>query len=384
VPFVRSAALLRTLLLLLVGSGICGCASAPLDTARRHFYAGRFAAADSSLTADREPAQDLALYLMERGTIRQLQGRYDESSADLIAAYDHLERLRTYSVSQGVTSLVVNDAVQDFRGYPFERTLLHAFTAKNHLAMGHWEHAAVEARRIIHSLTPELRGDYPEDAYSRYMAGFCLELVGDHTNAALQYRLASELAPNAGINAADGRLGGEPAAGSGELVCFIGLGQAAPAGRDGDHHGAEFAEIWAASQRLGRTYTLADTRQLAAQSLQQAAARKTAKTVGRVAIKESISQAIERENEAFGDLARLLLIGLLERPDTRSWRTLPRLLAVARVPCAPGITAVDVVFKRADGQIIERRRVSTPLQRNGRVTVTWCRDIATSTSLLDN
>ena len=74
-----------------------------------------------------------------------------------------------------------------------ERTLLHAFTAKNHLAQANFENAAVEARRIIESLTPEKKGDYPDDAYSRYMAGFCLEMMDDRSNAELEYRKADSV-----------------------------------------------------------------------------------------------------------------------------------------------------------------------------------------------
>lgn len=87
-------------------------------------------------------------------------------------------------MSKGVASWVVNDGVQNFRGAPFERTMVHVMAAKNYLALGEWDDAAAEARRIIKSLEPDIRGEYPEDAYSRYMAGFCLEMIDDDSNAA--------------------------------------------------------------------------------------------------------------------------------------------------------------------------------------------------------
>ena len=81
--------------------------------------------------------------------MRLFSGQYEKSARDYIAAADELERLETYSVSKGTATWVVNDTVQDFRGTPYERTLLHAFTAKDHLAMANWDDAAVEARDVV-------------------------------------------------------------------------------------------------------------------------------------------------------------------------------------------------------------------------------------------
>ncbi|MCX6998524.1 MAG: hypothetical protein NTV49_15930, partial [Kiritimatiellaeota bacterium] len=127
-----------------------GC-STPLGAARRDFYAGRFEAAEHSLT-NRPLSKDKVLYLMERGTVRQARGAFAESASDYRAASDEIDRLQTYSVSKGAGSLVINDNVQDFSGWPYERTLLHAFTAQNHLALADWDNAAVAARR---GLSPE-------------------------------------------------------------------------------------------------------------------------------------------------------------------------------------------------------------------------------------
>jgi hypothetical protein len=100
------------------------------------------------------------------------------------------------------------------------------------------------------------------------------------------------------------------------------------------------------------------------------------KTVARVAVKEAIAASVESEtSDVFGDLVRLVLIGLLEEPDTRQWETLPRSLQVVRVPCPDGLTEFDVVFKNAAGHTTDTLRVAAPLQRHRNTYVSFCRDL---------
>lgn len=371
------------------------CATQHLNAARHNFYAGRFADADRNL--DRKiPSNDRVLFLMERGTIRLALGDYTNSATDLIRAYDRVEELETYSLSRGGASMVANDTVQDYRGFPYERTLLHAFTAKNHLALGDWEKAAVEARRIIQSLEPEAKGDFPDDAYARYMAGFCLELIGDRSNAGLQYRKAAELLGAVGIDDRTGRLypkadtndataaasAPDTSAWPAELVCFVMMGRA-PHGNNlwRDEWSIQrpaYAEIVVDGEVLGRSYALTDTLDLAFTTQQKEAARKMVKSVARVAAKETIAYQIERDNELLGELVRFVLIGLLEKPDTRRWETLPRYLQVARVKCPPDVKGYTVVFRSSAGGQIGSITVNAPLQRRGTTYVSFCRDIVPS------
>ncbi len=376
---------------------LSGCATHSLDSARHNFYAGRLQEAGGKLESSEVPEKDKVLFLMERGTIRQALGQYEESSRDYIDASDQLEEFETYSVSKGATSWVINDTVQNFKGTPFERTLLHAFTAKNHLARADWDNAAVEARRIIRTLIPEGRRDYPDDPYSRYMAGFCLEMIDDDSNAALQYRKASEMLPDLTINESTGHLfpastntpaetppSGDKAWGH-ELVCFVSIGRAP---RETDTWGEQwkagspmYAEIYHKGKLLGRSYNLADTVEMAFTTEQIEAVRKAVKTVGRVVLKEVIAASVEQStNEDVGELVRFVLIGLLEQPDVRRWETLPRWLQVARVSCPPGIQEYDVVFKNAYGGVMSRKHVSEPITRRRNTYVSFCRDLPVTVS----
>lgn len=375
-------------LLRAAAAGLCailatGCGTPSLDRARTAYRAGQYHAAASALE-DKKPArQDQVLFHMERGTVRQADRQFEASTADYLAANDLIEEMVSLSVSRDSASMVINDTVQDYKGDPFERTLLHAFTAKNHLALGQWENAAVEARRILQTLQPEVLGDYPEDAYSRYLAGFCLDLMGDGSNARLQYRKANDLTPNVVIDEQTGRLaspGETPTqrqAGETELVCFVLLGNIPSDGqlrRQATTGPAGYAELYAHGQSLGRSYPLANTIDLAFTTLQKNAAKELAKTVSRIAIKEGIASSVESENEALGELIRFVLIWMLERPDTRRWETLPESLQVARVTCPPDLEAFDVVIRSPSGVAMRTVHVTAPITRNGAVFVSHMRD----------
>jgi hypothetical protein len=355
-----------------------GCATPPLNSARASYYAGRPDLADASLTSLPGDGKDTVLYLLERGMIRQARRQYESSSRDWLEAVRIERDLETHSVSKGGASMVVNDSVLSFRGYPYERTLLHTFLAKNYLARGMWDDAAVEARNIIRRL--EDRNGYPDDAYSRYMAGFCLQMINDDSNAGLQFRTASELLTDVKIDENTGRFvpatvpaAGVPPpvpAGTCELVCFVGIGRQADWVVSPDAH----AEIRCQGSTLGRTHTLATTAQLTAASERRMAAQRIAKGVARVALKESIAEVVAHENEGLGDLVRVLLFSL-EQPDDRRWETLPLILAVARVPCPTDLKSFEVVFHNAYASPGYTITVTQPIVRRGNVYYSFCRDI---------
>ncbi len=376
--------LMPGLFLVVVISCVTGCATTGLESARHDYYRGDYRAAAADLDTQTYPQRDRVLFKMERGTIRQAAGNYDGSNRDFISAYDDIAAMTAIQVVQDTGSLVVNDTVQDYRGAPFERTMLHAFTAKNHLMLANFENAAVEARRIIESLKPEVRGDYPEDAYSRYMAGFCLGLMGDWSNAALQYRLAAELAPQLAIDERSGFIapaGNQPASSGDtnhELVVFVLIGRS-PSGQEllnqrRPYQPAGYADIIIDGTRAGRSYQLADTVELAFTTQQKDAIKEAAKTVTRVAMKEIAAHQIDQHNEALGALFRIIMIGLLEQPDIRRWETLPRSLQVARVPCPENPREISVRFNTRAGSPQRTIPLTQPLPRRGNTYIAIVRD----------
>jgi len=368
---------------------LAGCSTPPIQSARANFYAGRFEQADTNLAAIPAGDKDEILYLMERGMVRQNLGQYAASAADWRKAGELDARLDTYSLSRGASSLIMNDRTLAFRGMPFERTLMYAFLAKDYLADSNWDYAAICARNIIKKL--EALDGFPDVAYGRYMAGFCLELINDEGNAAIQYRSAARLltndilidplsgdilpvtnAVNSATPIARAALKTEPA----ELVCFIALGRL-PAGEIyGDFYARfpPYAEIYCEDEYLGRSYPFANTAALMAASQRRLAAIQMAKDAARIATKVAISEAANQQNSALGALVWLALFAM-EAPDTRCWETLPLWLEVARVPCPADLKSYTVVFKSAGGDQLGSKVISAPLSRRGSTFISFCRDV---------
>jgi tetratricopeptide (TPR) repeat protein len=358
----------------------CGCAGPNLNAARDDIFLGRFDAALALLEDLPVSHPDRALHLMERGMAAQLSGAHTNAVRDWLRALDTIEALDTYSLSRGAASLAFNDSVQGFRGWPYERTLLHAFAAKSFLALGMWDDAAVEARRqIARRNTDHLRA-FPPDPYSIYLSGVCFELIGDTQNAALEYRIAARLLPDLGIDPATGRFGSAvtPTAPDGELICFVGLGRAprwAPPGAPQGRSGFEpYVTFHADGAPLGRSRTFAATPDLLAATYARLALLKGVKTVSRIALKELAAQAVAEEDRFLGELTRLLLFAT-ETPDNRHWETLPRFLQVARVPCPRDLTRYEAAFHAPTGAVLERRTLTQPLVRRGNLAVSFIRDI---------
>lgn len=378
------------LLALLAAVLTAGCSSVSVEKARANFYAGRFAKANENLRSITSDNKDEILYLSERGMIRQNLRLYDESSKDWREATEINERLPDYSVTKQTASLLVNDRVLTYRGMPFERTLIYTFLAKNYFAQYNWDYSAICARNVIAHL--ENRNGFPDIPYSRYLAGFCLEMINDKGNAAIQYRAAAKIMNNLSIDPDSGRItsvSSNMAVGahtnnsstetigeaSGELICFIGIGKMPKwCQSEYDYEMAPFAEIFCENKYLGRSYPFANTAELMVDSKKRLAVLQTAKTVTRVVIKEVISESVESQNQALGEITRLILFSL-EQPDTRCWETLPLWLEIARVPCPSTLESYRIVFKTSAGAALKSKTISAPISRRGNIFISFCRDI---------
>ncbi len=367
---------------------LSGCRTPSLETARGHFYANNIEQADQQLEElPRDHHKNQVLYLMERGTIRQAGNNLEASTDDWLRAVRLLEANEAYSLSRGTTSLMVNDQSLRFRGFPYERTLLRAMLAKNFLARGQWQSAAVEARNIIAQLE-DLNG-FPDDAFSRYVAGFSLEMNHDHEGAALQYRMADALLDGLFIDDRTGRIRLTPAPETppqaptalapdqAELVVFVMTGRSPPGEatflETGPVAMTGYAEFYDHGNYLGRSYRFSDINSLLADSRQRTLVLQVVKDVSRIIVKETIIQAILRENRDLGLLAGILLYGT-ERPDTRRWETLPHALQVARFDCPADMTQITIVYRDHAGRVHQTRTVAAPFSGRDRRLFFFCRD----------
>ena len=367
-----------------------GCSSVSVEKARANFYSGRLVHANENLKDIPSGNKDEILLLSERGMIRQNLRLYDKSNKDWREATEINDRLAKYSFSRQTASLLVNNKVLTYRGMPFERTFLYTFLAKNYLAQSNWDYAAICARNIIAHL--ENLNGFPDIPYSRYMAGFCLEMINDKGNAAIQYRAAGKAANALSIDPDSGQITSissnmstgayttnPPPATTGEtqneLVCFIGIGKMPKWCRsEYEYDMAPFAEIYSEDKYLGRSYPLSNTAELMIDSKKRLTVMQASKDVTRVVIKEIISETVESQNQALGSITRLILF-TLEEPDTRCWETLPLWLEVARVPCPAGLKSYKVVFKTSSGVALRSKIITAPISRRGNIFISFCRDL---------
>ena len=358
---------------------LTGCSTSHIDTARVHYYQRDFEAAKTALTEVPVGDKNEVLALMEGGMISHTCGDYEASTEIWLTATEKIKSLDFVSVSEGASSLLINDNTQTYSGAPFERSLLHAFTAQNYFARELWQDAAVEARLITDGLAS--LNEFPDDPYSHYIAGLAFEMMRNSSGARIEYEKANELAQNLSIGEQSGSLAPastnltaatQPPPGN-ELICLISIGRAPVNGRYPRENRtwgpSPYAEILSDGKVLGRSYTLNTTAHLLAATQKRIAVIKTAKTATRIVLKESIASAVSDNNALLGEILRLILYAL-ETPDLRGWSTLPMWLQVARVPCAEDLKECTVVFRNANGTELARQNLAAPKAHdNKRITL---------------
>ncbi len=141
--------------------------------------------------------KSLVLYGMDRGMLLQLAGDYRQSNTVLEQAEEELDRLYTRKIRTESLAFMTNDTALAYEGDPYEQVLVNVLKALNYTALGQWQDALVEARRIDHRLNvlsdqTQEKGAYREDGFARYLSGILYESTGDLNNAFIAYRKAYE------------------------------------------------------------------------------------------------------------------------------------------------------------------------------------------------
>ena len=88
------------------------------------------------------------LYCMDIGVLFHYAGMFDSSNVYLLEAERIFDDLFTKSVSNEAAALLTNDNVRPYRSKPYELTVLHQLVAFNFMAMGKFDEALVESRRM--------------------------------------------------------------------------------------------------------------------------------------------------------------------------------------------------------------------------------------------
>jgi uncharacterized protein len=180
------------------------CASGPTHEQKASLN-GMIAARDWAAAArqlketrsDRYADRDAVLYWLDVAAVLHDGGNFLESDQALDSAEQRMEELYTQSVTKTAGTFLLNDATDDYRGEPHERSLLHVLRALNYAYLGRTDEAVVEARKVsafLAELTSTLstRYVYRDDAFAQYLSALLFEDAGRTDDARISYQAAHQ------------------------------------------------------------------------------------------------------------------------------------------------------------------------------------------------
>lgn len=123
------------------------------------------------------------LYLMDSGAVNLYCGKYSDGNKFLHDAEQLSEELWTKSISKEGASFLINDYTIAYGGEDFEKAFINMMSAMSYAAMGSFDEALVECRRLNSKLNIinakyETKSVYKEDAFGRYLSGLIYEATG--------------------------------------------------------------------------------------------------------------------------------------------------------------------------------------------------------------
>jgi len=176
----------------------CGASQAAKDKVRSRLHVDAdHAAAALALEeeADTYGEKDRLLYLMDLCVVRHYAHKYADSNRVCQEAAVLGQELWTKSISEEVSSYLLNDNTITYSGEDYERVLLHLVGMLNYAALGETSGALVEARQLDNKLellqeNYEDPSPYREDAFGRYLSGLLYEANGDLNDAFIDLKKA--------------------------------------------------------------------------------------------------------------------------------------------------------------------------------------------------
>lgn len=411
----RNSCLVGLLRLAVAGSlfALSGCIGffPPDNALETELAAGRPEVALQALEDQFHSPKDEVLYLLNKGMLLRMSGQLIESNAALEQAKQRMKKLYAVSISEQITSFVINDATKSYVGDEYEQILVYVYKALNYLEMDKSEKARVEVMQMDVRLTELGKAAPTLEAFGRYIAGMVFESRHEWSDAMVAYRKAYEAykRPDIGENDVPQFLQHDllrlaqrqglrdevrqykeefgiekwqsvaDRSGRGELIMLI-HNDLAP-----KKHQASLFKRDRSSGHLVRisipfypedyvsnteVYMDVDGKSVMAKQIEDinAAARSSletkkpaiiARAIARAVIKAEIARKAREESRKNNQplLGLLVEIGTIftERADTRSWSTLPNNVHMARVSLAPGTYNVRTDIKIGFGRALHTR-----------------------------
>lgn len=385
---------------------LAGCASrgALFDQVESELERGRTEQALAALEPLKESGRNEVLYLLNQGMLLRMAGDLEGSIAAFEQAKVIIGQLEPISVSESLAAWAVAEDSGSYKPPVHEHLLLHVYQALNFLQLGRLEEARVEALQIdlgLRRVDPAgNRAPHGGDAFARYLSGIIFEASGDWSDALIAYRKAYESYRDSSrpiprdlqyslvrltdyLELGDERDGYadafgiqqwvpvDPRSAAATLVVVVHDGFA-PRLREetmvvAHPTEARFIRVSLPAlvnrpSRLSRMRLVADGVQTEGEPVEDVAGSASAwlsaqmpgllaRTVSRNVARNEVTRRAEQESPALGLLVNIVGT-FLENADTRTWRTLPDRLHMARATLPPGTTRVRLELLNAGGTTI--------------------------------
>ena len=150
----------RQSLLLSVVAGLFFVSCSTMDdydfaTVNQSLNTGEYEVAYQVITGDSEriySSHDEVLQSLDLGILSHYAGEYQRSNKELTQAERKIEEYYAKSITQSISSYLVNDTIVDYDGEVFEDIYINIFMALNYIHLGNIEDAFVEIRRFDNKL----------------------------------------------------------------------------------------------------------------------------------------------------------------------------------------------------------------------------------------
>jgi uncharacterized protein len=339
----------------------------------------------SSLQQEGHP-KDALLVLLDRGMVLHAAGRWEES-LQVLAEADRLSgELDAISVTEEAGALLSSERQRAYRGEDFEKLMITVLQALNYAQLGKDEDALVEVRRVnerLEKMITDEKKPYEQLAIARYLGGVLYEDQREWDSAYIDYAKALELSPDLGALAEPllrlakrtGRddlyaqlrerfpeVSHEPLSPEeGQVVVVVEAGLS-PEKVSANRHYRESVELItvpeyedrgrtpAAQVRVEsaaqRAVTVTSLEQVAQVHLNDRVGRMLAKQFAGALLKAGVSAGVgaATKSKELGYLT-FLLLNLANKPDLRSWLSLPAEFQLARFRLPPGPHTVEVEYR---------------------------------------
>ena len=334
--------------------------------------------------------KDQLAYLLDYATFLQIAGEYEKSIQAFLKAESLSEVKDYHSLSRITSSILLNEALVQYKGEDYEKLFINIMLAINFLMQGKKEAALVETRKLnekLYRYKHEAKKNYKQNVFAYYLAGLIWEMDHEWDDAYLDYKKAYELNPSFSYLKEDLiRLSAlsqnwkehekwkktfnlplkkkwkDPSYGELIFIFQQGLGPKKEPHPDFPRVPKLFprysfikksvVEVYKEEKKItdSSSLTLVNSKKTEfIYSVQDAAIRTLedkyqaliAKRITGILAKELISYQVSKENEALGLLLNLSF-HLLDRADLRQWTSLPKTLQIARIPLKKGKYKVRV------------------------------------------